>query len=832
MAHHRVQALGGAAVRPLHQAPAPAPPLASAPARRSPQKAGTSTNVLSGPSRMVDTTENDEPAQTRTRVRSGRYPETLAVSASTTALAGHVVSAAIRPNVFAEQPTQPALVPPAPASMYGRSISHQVLPTGSMMSPEQSGSTTHMANGHGGMGHAYRPVLAPSFSTTSLPAIPPTSESSVEQHHQHEPIRRFAAPAARIIRPTSTEDGPHQLHAPTTPGYALRGAVRPQAVARPDIAPIGGKLGLGQAQRRVISAPLPAQLPPPEVEYTPVPPLAMRSADVVQKVDEQEATRPADEEGEVLGEAGTKEGASAEPIRPGDVMPMANEVEPSTEAEVAATPGQTERQIDPEASENAQAVEEAGPEVTIPSTADEEPDRPTAHESPTKPTPTDGGSATAAVPAAIPLPESPAKAPLASSGLTAPTQQPAPIAAPHKPTRKAGLPAAARRPAPTGTAASSSTEQTKAEMPKLPTVRSYKPRVPAPERKPFKPVSHSQTGASGSTGGMSRSASASTVLSAGTGPGLAAKATGSASIANTVNTGRTAGLAKAGPAEGVARVPRKVSKPPLPTVARAPVTTARAAPPAAAPRPARPAVPKAVLPAGYTRPTTSTSTKPTVPSRGPSSLTAPTAASARRAAERVVSGSSTSAGTSKATTPAITAKPTLPPVRRERVRMKAPMPAFQPVRGRNNPASGPAVTATATSGAASSARAASRAGQSVSVSSRAASAAGADAGGGGVIAKVKTMPPPSVPVSAMKGSETPAAKDVPLPGSPGMKPVEVPLPESPVVEYRGMVKVKKHSMALIQFDDEELEQEQEGVGKVVVRERLDEVLEQRSAERD
>lgn len=134
---------------------------------------------------------------------------------------------------------------PAILGRHGRSVSHNILPsTTTFSSPPHDQSTKYNP-----LSKPARPVLANSLSTISLPNDPS------EAPYPH-PARRFAPPA-RILRnmPASEEEGGKfpstgdQAFISYGGGTALRGAVRP-AMGR-------GRTpsALGQAQRRVVTAP-------------------------------------------------------------------------------------------------------------------------------------------------------------------------------------------------------------------------------------------------------------------------------------------------------------------------------------------------------------------------------------------------------------------------------------------------------------------------------------------------------------------------------------------------------------------------------------------------
>lgn len=213
--HHRLNALGGKASRPPLASTATAPiPAAAGPSEPHLQPVPDYPIVkdTAGPA-LIRITRND-PLQDR---------------------ADGPARQAVRPVMAAS-----TAEPPYPSSWHVRSASHAVLPTAGSSSSLFAAESSSSA-----MGHPARPALPSSFSTSALAGTDHTAVSG--------PARRFPPPARRLHVPAEDDDFAPADHAGlTTPGLPLRGAARP---VLPPHMPI--KRPLGQAQRRVVTAPLP-----------------------------------------------------------------------------------------------------------------------------------------------------------------------------------------------------------------------------------------------------------------------------------------------------------------------------------------------------------------------------------------------------------------------------------------------------------------------------------------------------------------------------------------------------------------------------------------------
>jgi len=154
-------------------------------------------------------------------------------------------------------PGQP-FEPPFALGRHGRSVSHNILPTSSFTTSGPS-SPTEPAK-HNPLTKPSRPHLPASFSSISLPADP-------SDNVQPQPPRRFAPPT-RIVRPAplplAEEDGAEEepldyLYQTPSGATVLRNPQRLLPGGQSDRwAAVGlGKrpVALGQAQRRVITAP-------------------------------------------------------------------------------------------------------------------------------------------------------------------------------------------------------------------------------------------------------------------------------------------------------------------------------------------------------------------------------------------------------------------------------------------------------------------------------------------------------------------------------------------------------------------------------------------------
>lgn len=152
----------------------------------------------------------------------------------------------------------------------------------------------------------------------------------------------------------------------------------------------------------------------------------------------------------------------------------------------------------------------------------------------------------------------------------------------------------------------------------------------------------------------------------------------------------------------------------------------------------------------------------------PSTLTAPTKASAQRAG---AAAPQTSSQTSKPATVVAAALSALPPVRKEKVRLKAALPSFRPVR--------------------QNALAPTKAGNDKQAASLASSKSSST---GMVSAK------PPVVVGMKKGIARVKPESIPLPDSPikmaEFKAAEVPLPPSPLRQLSGVAKVRPEAIPL------------------------------------
>ncbi|ORY35360.1 clasp N terminal-domain-containing protein [Naematelia encephala] len=209
--HQRVHALTTKAARPN-------PPTLSQAA-----EAGPSRRVLS-PAKKIEIPSI--PALPASPPALTQAPPILSKSIS---------SASLPPEVFA-------------LGRHGRSVSHNILSSRSLLESEDPS-----ARQHNPLGKPSRPILPPSFSTTSLPSDPSSSAAKF-------PARRMAPPA-RILRPQQldmTEEAdpgdvdPQMLYATPGPNGVLRGATRPErGVGWP-------KRVLGKAERRVVTAPIPS----------------------------------------------------------------------------------------------------------------------------------------------------------------------------------------------------------------------------------------------------------------------------------------------------------------------------------------------------------------------------------------------------------------------------------------------------------------------------------------------------------------------------------------------------------------------------------------------
>lgn len=724
------------------------PPLMGAPsrpapsARQSPQKQAYSA-AEAGPSNYEPT---EHVAPQRTRVWSGKYPNHLAVTTA-------APTAVVEPMITLKH--------------QGRSVSHAVLPSTSnndLSEPNRESSAVGQAPfppSISTMGNAFRPHLVTSYSALSLPAIPSASATDKVT----EPTRRFA-PATRMARPAHPSDGDMVPLPPVTPGpHALRGAVRPTNAQQPLQPMMGGRLGLGQAQRRIIPAPVQALGPP--LESTTAAPILTLKSDALKLENEVPAQKDVSGVPEQQASAANEEVIDQVPEQEHVVFTDAAKSEEhplidlSSEASRKAAAEEAERVAN---ERNGGALQDEKDHNSVPH--DEQQIVETAPIMLDNPI---------TEPITVHLQEEPKKDQSLPPTKSLDSTGPSAISAdgPNKTSRKPNVPPAARRPA-TGATSTKSSSLAKPAVKLPPVATKSRPVLPVESKKTFKPVSR-PLGSTAATGGMNRSASGSTTVSA---SGLA-KETGS-----TVTTKQTQSTATTAPPT------RKASKPPIPLAAvtrREPVTGNTTVPvkkeaglPAVV-RPSKAPIPKAVLPAGYAQPTANRPITAKI-----SSLTAPTAASAQRAAAnaaRVVSASSAAGKAATSTIPKTDGMNTLPPVRKEKMKMKPAMPSFRPTRGRTVGGPGAAPGRPAVSTAASS-RAVSAAPDLT------ASTASNQNPVRPLVAKVRDLP-----ITQPKAAAVPTAAEVPLPGSPGARPIDVPLPSSPVVEYRGTVRVKKASLS-------------------------------------
>jgi len=181
--------------------------------------------------------------------------------------------------------------------------------------------------------------------------------------------------------------------------------------------------------------------------------------------------------------------------------------------------------------------------------------------------------------------------------------------------------------------------------------------------------------------------------------------------------------------------------------------------------------------AASTKSTNTTTAPAPVVKTTQSRLLAPTKASASRAATIV------SHPTAKPTTSAIASNPALPPVRKEKIKLKAALPSFRPVRNAVRSTSGPGTgtwIASSTSNPVSRAAAIPLPHSPVSAKS-AAKPETIALSPSPVTVRPETMALPAGPTSgASRSAKTVQPALLPLPASPPAVAAEVPLPDSPI----------------------------------------------------
>ncbi|KAK4686217.1 hypothetical protein P7C73_g3911, partial [Tremellales sp. Uapishka_1] len=185
--------------------------------------------AIAAPPRSVSATSSSSSSQAPAQRLSNRIPSGKAAEAGPSRRPFEIDDLPPSHPILARSMANPG--PSRPLNQHGRSISHQILPTiGAPSSHDVFKATDPFSK-------ASRPILPASFSALSL---------SSEPVHHTAPSRRFQP--ARPLLLSDDQSNENNI---------LRGAVRPQHPGRLFSADLGKRPNpLGQAQRRVVTAPL------------------------------------------------------------------------------------------------------------------------------------------------------------------------------------------------------------------------------------------------------------------------------------------------------------------------------------------------------------------------------------------------------------------------------------------------------------------------------------------------------------------------------------------------------------------------------------------------
>ncbi|ODO06520.1 hypothetical protein I350_03874 [Cryptococcus amylolentus CBS 6273] len=566
------------------------------------------------------------------------------------------------PRIHAEPLPLPEVEPARPRALNtlppvrGRTVSHDSLPTSSSTNPNPNSLFSPVDHPHQSQGVKHNPLSKP--VRPPLPASWSTSALLPQGEAANAKPRRMAPPE-RIVKPVVEEEDEDEAAgsgagSKAVASGALRGAVRP-AVVKKNI--------MGQATRRVVTAPVPLSSesgledqpqqsikPCPQTSaesfFSPVPsrvlegekksvesplmPVLMQSTS--SKVDAEEI-KPSQEESE--GVIDMEEDVDpASPSKRGDGEDGRREVEVAREIALPDSPTSERKSAvveavgKPTGDERAAAEEavEPGVETKVVSAVEAAiqpaPEPTSAHEPPIE---------------SEPIPPPPTAQPTSNSSLTAkPARPPAAPQAQAKP-----LSRAPSRPAPAVSGAQPERKAAVAVPRKPPVPRARvasgsKPVVPL-VRKAFKPTSAASVGSGGGQASAPAPAPAAGAVKK-EAAGAVSKPTVASASARVVSASGTTG-----------------NKPP--------VTTKTLAPPPARPELAkvsRPEEPpkRTVTSAPISKPPAS---RPPVTSSAPAAK-APIASRPRK--------------------PAVPSHVVLPAAKKEKIRLKAPLPSFRPMRAK------------------------------------------------------------------------------------------------------------------------------------------------------